>query len=161
LIYYYFKSKEELFREALKLELENVKSELSQIARKKSDSLTMLETYIIKRMKLLSKAYNYHETLKADFFEKYHFVKDVRDDFYEFELNQITYILKKGNKEGFLEIKNITKTVNIIMMMITSTEIPLFLQNKYAEYKDTLRDMALMVLGSIRNQKKQLKGRTI
>jgi len=154
-LYYYFKSKEELFNEVLKQELNSVKAELTQIVSSETDSLIILKEYMLTRLKLLHKAVNYHETLKADFFEKYLFVKDVRDDFAEFERIQISVILKKGKKEGYLDIKNINTTVNIIMMLLNSIEIPLFLQNKFAEYETTIEELASMIINSLRTQKRK------
>jgi len=152
-LYYYFKSKEELFNEVLRQELDHVKTELGKITHSDEDSLTILKKYILTRLKLLSTAVNYHETLKADFFEKYDFVKGVRDDFTKFEYNQLTNIMSKGKKEGYLEIKNIQTNVNVFMMLLNSIELPLFLQNKFAEYEDTIEELATMVLNSLRTRK--------
>jgi len=153
-LYYYFKSKEELFNEVLKQELKNVKTELKKIVDSDKDTLIILKEYMLTRLKLLHKAVNYHETLRADFFEKYHFVKDVRDDFTEFERTQITNILKKGKKEGYLNVKNINSTVNIAIMIISSIEFPLFLQNKYAEYENTMEELISMLVNNLKIQKK-------
>lgn len=153
-LYYYFKNKEELFNEVLKQELNYVKSELSKITSNEPDSLVMMKTYMLTRLKLLHKAVNYHETLKADFFEKYHFVKDVRADFEAFDHNQITYILKRGKKEGYFDIKNINSTANIMMMIINGIEIPFFLQNKYPEYESTIEELASMLTNTLKTQKK-------
>jgi len=152
-LYYYFKSKEELFNEVLKQELNLVKAKLTQIVNSETDSLIILKEYMLTRLKLLHKAVNYHETLKADFFEKYLFVKDVREDFAEFERIQLTIILKKGKKEGYLEVKNINSTVNIIMMVVNGIEIPLFLQNKYSEYEHTIDELSSMIVNSLITQK--------
>jgi len=153
-LYYYFKSKEELFNEVLKQELNIVKTELNKIVNNDNDSLIILKEYMLTRLKLLNKAVNYHETLKADFFEKYHFVKDVREDFAEFERDQLTNILMKGKKQGYLNVKNINSTVNIIIMVINGIEIPLFLQNKYSDYKHTIDELATMIVNSLRTQRK-------
>jgi len=152
-LYYYFKSKEELFNEVLKQELNTVKTELSQIVNKKEDALIMLKEYMLTRLKLLHKSVNYHETLKADFFEEYHFVKDVRDDFDRFERVQLTLILERGNNEGIIYIKNLKSTVEILMMVVNGVEIPLFLQNRYAEFETTIEELASMIVDSIRSQK--------
>ncbi len=153
-LYYYFKSKEELFNEVLKQELGGVKMQLSKITGSGKDPLTILKKYFITRFKLLSTAVNYHETLKADFFEKYDFVKDVREDFHEFEHTQFTYILTKGKNEGYLDIKNVESNVNIALMLINSIELPLFLQNKYAEYENVIDELVSMILNSLRSYKK-------
>jgi AcrR family transcriptional regulator len=153
-LYYYYKSKEELFNEVLKQELNSVKSELSKIVNSDTDSLITLHKYFLSRLRLLHKAVNYHETLKADFFEKYNFVKDVRDDFAEFERKQLAIILKKGKKDGYIDIKNMNSSVNVIMMVVNGIEIPLFLQNKYTEYEDTINELAFMIVNGLRAQKK-------
>jgi hypothetical protein len=152
-LYYYFKSKEELFNEVLKQELSKVKKELKKIVDSDDKNLIILKEYMLTRLKLLHKAVNYHETLRADFFEKYHFVKDVRDDFTKFERTQITNILKKGKKEGYLNIKNINSTVNIAIMIISSIEFPLFLQNKYDEYEKTMEELISMLVNNLKIQK--------
>jgi len=153
-LYYYFKSKEELFNEVLKQELSNVKTELSKTINSSKDYLTIIKNYFLTRLKLLSKAVNYHETLKADFFEKYHFVKNVRDDFAEFEYTQLTLLFKKGNSEGRLDIKNVKSTVNMVMMLLNSIELPLYLQNKYHEYEKTIDELVTMIINSLRSYKK-------
>ena len=153
-LYYYFRNKEELFNEVLKQELGTLKAALLKIVHSNNNSLTILTDYMLARFKLLNKAVNYHETLKADFFEKYNFVKDVRDDFESFEQVQLTTIIEKGNVEGYLNVKNIGPTVDVAMMIIKSIEIPLFLQDKYEVYKNTLRDLITMITNSLRAQTK-------
>jgi AcrR family transcriptional regulator len=150
-LYYYFKSKEELFNEVVKQELDRVKNELVKIVQSDIDALAQIEQYFLTRLRLLNSALNYHETLKADFFEKYHFVKDVRDDFAAFEYEQLQLIINKAIKQKSLEVQNIDTTVNAVMMLATSLELPLYLQNKYNEYEQTIVEIVSMVIHSIRS----------
>lgn len=153
-LYYYFRNKEELFNEVLRQELDKLKAVLLNIVQSKNNSLTILTDYMLTRFKLLNMAVNYHETLKADFFEKYHFVKNVRDDFERFEQIQLTAIIEKGNEEGYLNVKDIGPTVDVAMMIIRSIEIPLFLQDKYKEYENTLQDLINMITQGLRIHEK-------
>ena len=153
-LYYYFKGKEELFNEVLKQELNVVKIELKKIVDAENDSLITLKEYTLTRLKLLHKAVNYHETLKADFFDKYLFVKDVREDFTDFERVQLAILLERGKSEGYLDFKNINSTINIFMMVINGIEIPLFLQEKYSEYESTIDELSSMIVNSLRTQRK-------
>ena len=153
-LYYYFKGKEELFNEVLKQELNAVKIELKKIVDAENDSLITLKEYTLTRLRLLHKAVNYHETLKADFFDKYLFVKDVREDFTEFEREQLTIILERGKTEGYLDFKNINSTISIFMMVINGIEIPLYLQEKYSEYESTIDELSSMIVNSLRTQRK-------
>ena len=153
-LYYYFKSKEELFHEVLKKEMDSVKSKLSQeVNSKKDDPLTMLETYLLVRLKLLNKATHYHETLKADFSEKYHFVTDIRNDFTDYERKQLTTILDRGKKEGYLDIKNIDSAVNVMLMIVNGIEIPLYLQNKYEEYEDVFEELTAIIIKGLKTRR--------
>ena len=153
-LYYYFKGKEELFNEVLKQELNAVKIELKKIVDAENDSLITLKEYTLTRLRLLHKAVNYHETLKADFFEKYLFVKDVREDFTEFEREQLTIILERGKTEGYLDFRNINSTISIFMMVINGIEMPLYLQEKYSEYESTIDELSSMIVNSLRTQRK-------
>jgi AcrR family transcriptional regulator len=152
-LYYYFRSKEELFREVLKQELDQVKTELLTIIGSEEDPLTILSKYFLTRLKLLSSSVNYHETLKADFFEKFEFVKDVRDDFSRFERTQLSAIMLKGKKEGYLVYKDVNTNVNVALMILNSIELPLYLQGKFAEYEDSIEELATMVFNSLRSGK--------
>ena len=153
-LYYYFKSKEELFNEVLKQELGIVKISLQKIVNKENDPMVMFKEYMLHRFQLLNNSLNYHETLKGDLFDKYEFVKEVLDDFRSFERTQITLILEKGTKEGYLGIANVNSTVDVIVMIINSIEIPLFLQNKYKNYENTINELIILIVSGLPKKKK-------
>jgi AcrR family transcriptional regulator len=140
-LYYYFESKEELYNEVLKQEFSSVQVHLTEIVNSDSNPVEILELYAKTRLKLLSEAKNYHETIKADFIERYGFVDEVRKDFEEFERTQLLTILAKGKKEGVLEFSDLNTSVSLILMLLRSIEIPLFLQDKYKEYSHSIDEL--------------------
>jgi len=148
-IYYYFESKEELYNEVLKQELTRVQIHLLVIVNSDSNPVEILERYAKTRFKLLNEAKNYHETIKADFIERYEFVDDVRKDFDEFERSQLHTILSKGKEEGLLDFSDINSTVSLISMLIKSIEIPLFLQEEYKEYHHSIDELITMISTSL------------
>lgn len=153
-LYYYFRNKEELFNEVLKQELNGVKTELARVMDDKTDdALLIFGKYFQTRLRLLRTAVNYHETLKADFFDRYHFVKDTRDDFVEFERQLLTRIFDQARKEGYLAVSDSSKSVNIILIVAHSLEIPLYLQNRYEEYESTMLELSDMIVNSLRKSK--------
>ncbi len=153
-LYYYFKSKEELFNEVLKQELGIVKISLQKIVNTENDPMAMFKEYMLYRFQLLNNSLNYHETLRGDLFDKYGFVKLVLDDFRSFERTQITLILEKGTKEGYLGIANVNSAVDVIMMIINSIEIPIFLQKKYKNYDNTINELIILIVSGLSKQKK-------
>ncbi|HRS53631.1 MAG TPA: TetR/AcrR family transcriptional regulator, partial [Bacteroidales bacterium] len=150
LLYYYFKNKETLFNEVLKYELNNIKQELKNITQSNIDAFDMIQQYLLVRFKLLNRAYNYQETLRADFFEKYDFVKDVREDFANFEKKQLKFIIQKSKEEANANISNINRSVNLILFILNSIEVPLYLQDKYEEFKDTIDELINFIIQGLK-----------
>jgi AcrR family transcriptional regulator len=152
-LYYYFSSKEDLFNEVLKQELGIVKATLLKIVDREIEPMEMFKEYMLHRFELLNNSLNYHETLKGNLFDKYKFVKDVLDDFHLFERIQVTLILEKGMNDGYLEIANINSTVEVIMMIANSIEIPLFLQGRYKNYENTINELISLITNSLSKRK--------
>lgn len=135
-LYYHFASKEDLFREVIAKEMMNLKNQLSVIVNDAGlNASKKLKLYLIKRMEILNSAACYHETLKADFFEHFHFIDDLRAELDNWEKENINKILIQGSDSGeFEKIPNPDVVLDIFLMVLKGLEIPFFLQNKYKKY---------------------------
>lgn len=135
-LYYHFASKEELFREVVSIEMTTLKNQLSVIV--SNFDLTASEKinkYLIKRMEILNTAANYHETLKADFFEHFHFIDDIRTELDLWEKEHLKKIILQGVDKGeFAVIGDMDVLLDVFIMVLKGLEIPFFLQNKYEKY---------------------------
>ena len=135
-LYYHFASKEDLFREVVSQEILNLKSELSVIVdNEEMGASEQLKKYLIKRMEVLNNAANYHETLKADFFEHFDFIDDLRNELDQWEKENLRKIILHGVNEGkFSEVKDFDVLLDMFIMVLKGLEIPFFLQHKYEKY---------------------------
>jgi AcrR family transcriptional regulator len=135
-LYYHFASKEDLFREVVSIEMVNMKNQLSFIVNNPDlNSSEKVKKYLVKRMEILNSAANYHETLKADFFEHFHFIDDLRIELDAWEKENLKKLILQGVETGeFAIIGDIDVLLDIFIMVIKGLEIPFFLQNKYAKY---------------------------
>ena len=135
-LYYHFASKEELFKEVILKEMINLKSQLAVIVNNTELSASeKIRYYLVKRMEILNSAACYHETLKADFFEHFHFIDDLRSDLDEWEKESLKSIINQGVDSGQFEINLRTDILlDVILMVMKGLEIPFFLQNKYEKY---------------------------
>ncbi|HCC70175.1 MAG TPA: hypothetical protein DEQ09_03360 [Bacteroidales bacterium] len=135
-LYYHFASKEELFKEVVSIEMINLKNHLSFIVNNPDlNSSEKLKKYLVKRMEILNSAANYHETLKADFFEHFHFIDDLRTELDAWEKENLKKIIIQGAEKGeFTIIGDIYVLLDVFIMVIKGLEIPFFLQNKYVKY---------------------------
>ncbi len=135
-LYYHFASKEDLFKEVVSKEVIDLKSHLSIVVNDSDlKASEKLKKYLIVRMSILNTASNYHETLKADFFEHFYFIDDLRNELEEWEKTNIKKIVLQGVDKGdFGNFGNIDVLLDVFIMAMKGLEIPFFLQNKYEKY---------------------------
>ena len=135
-LYYHFASKEELFKEVVSKEIVNLKDQLSVIVNNSDLSASgKIKTYLNKRMEVLNDAASYHETIKADFFEHFDFIDDLRNELDEWEKENLKKILLQGvETKEFAAIEDMDVLLEVFIMVLKGLEIPFFLQNKYEKY---------------------------
>lgn len=135
-LYYHFASKEDLFKEVVSKEIVNLKYQLTIITDNPGlNASDKLKQYLVKRMEVLNYAANYHETLKADFFEHFDFIDDLRNELDEWEKEKLKKIILQGVNEGEFESPDeIDVLLDMFIMVLKGLEIPFFLQNKYEKY---------------------------
>lgn len=148
-LYYHFSGKEELFTAVVASEIDNLKTQLSVIVNDKTlKADKKINRYLIKRMKVLNSAANYHETLKADFFEHFDFIDNLRRELDLWEKKQIQYIIYQGVDENIFEPqnRNIDVLLNVFIMVLKGLEIPFFLQNKYDDLRPHFDDLSKILI---------------
>ncbi len=148
-LYYHFASKEELFTEVVSREIEHMRKELSVIVTDTNlDAKEKLKKYLFTRMAVLKQAANYHETLKADFFEHFEFIDKLRSDMDHWEKVQLRFIINQGIEEGVFENKEKSTGVllDVFIMVLKGLEIPFFLQDKYDELQPHFDDLINIII---------------
>ena len=148
-LYYHFKSKEELFTEVVAKEIRSMQVQLSVIVTDSSlQADEKIKKYLLKRMEVLYSAANYHETLKADFFEHFDFIDNLRNEMDVWEKEQIKQIILQGIREGvFAELKgDINVLLDVFIMVLKGLEIPFFLQGKYEQYAPYFDDLLKILI---------------
>jgi AcrR family transcriptional regulator len=140
-VYYYFKSKEDLFLAVVAQEINVLKTGLTRIIVDSQDATGMIRNYLISRMILMKDAVNYHESLKADFVDDFSFLNECRQEFTRFEIELMKAILDRGVRENKFQIKDTQATAQVIIMAMQAIEIPFYSQHKIAEYEHTIVEL--------------------
>lgn len=151
-LYYHFSSKEELFKEVVAKEIQHLKFELSKIINDESlNSKQKIKQYLLKRMEVLSEASNYHETIKADLYEHFEFVDELRADFDNWEKQKIKESIEAGiNANEFdVSIVETDAIIDVFLMVLKGLEIPFFIQGNYKKYSPYLGDMLNILIKGI------------
>jgi AcrR family transcriptional regulator len=128
-IYYYFKSKDEIFKAVIDREAElRVKSIEDQL-NKTEDPRQKLRIYIYVRMRTLKMVVNYYEALKNDLLDQLFFVDNLRTEHFEAEIARIKKLLVEGIASGDFTIQNPDLTAKTIVTALHGFEVPLILKN--------------------------------
>ncbi|MBW8334209.1 MAG: TetR/AcrR family transcriptional regulator [Prolixibacteraceae bacterium] len=128
-IYYYFKSKDEIFKAVIDAETEIRKQAIQEQINQISDSKLKLKTYIYVRMQTLKMVVNYYEAIKNDLLDNLYFVNNFRNEHFENEIMQIKYLLFEGIEKGEFSIANPELTAKTIVTILQGFEVPLILKN--------------------------------
>lgn len=145
-IYYYFKSKDEIFKAVIDAEAEiRTKSIDDQIAQI-DDPKQKLKTYIYVRMLTLKLVGNYYEAIKNDLLDNLYFINRLRTDHFDAEINRIKKMLIEGIEKDVFTIQNPELTAKTIVTLLHGFEVPLILKNLSDEEIQKSVDETLNIL---------------
>lgn len=145
-IYYYFKSKDDIFKAVIDAEAEIrakiIDDQISTI----SDPKQKLKTYIYVRMLTLKKVGNYYEAIKNDLLDNLYFVNSLRTNHFDAEINLVKELLLEGIEKDVYTIQNPDLTAKTIVTLLQGFEVPLILKNLSDEELQKSVDEMLNIL---------------
>jgi AcrR family transcriptional regulator len=145
-VYYYFRSKEEIFEIVVVREAQELKRQLEKVVNSGKKPLDRLKDYFMFRLYHVKTVSNFYSVLREDSFEQMKFVKRIRSKFEDEEYKMVYDILNRGIKEGDFVINNPDIGTIAFTTMLKGLEIPLFL-NKYSRSeKEVLMDDLIQVV---------------
>lgn len=145
-IYYYFKSKDEIFKAVIDTEAEIRAAEIEWAISKTNDSKEKLKTYIYFRMRSLKTVVNYYEALKNDLLDQLYFVESMRSEHFDTEVTVIKNMMLEGIEKGDFTISNPELTAKTIVAALHGFEVPLILKNLSDEELQKSVDEMLNIL---------------
>ena len=128
-IYYYFKSKDEIFKAVIEAESEIRNQTIDEQVSAVEDPQQKLRTYIYVRMLSLKKVNNYYEAIKNDLLDNIYFVSNLRVAHLDSEVNSVKNLLLDGIEKGIYTIQNPELTARTIVTLLQGFEVPLIKKN--------------------------------
>jgi len=129
-LYYYFKSKEEIFAQVIHKESRVLKKKLQEAISKADTPQEKIKAYVLTRMMHLKELSNYYSTLTDEYLEHYSFVENERKDFTEHEIKTLTEILKQGIDQNVFGMQDVELAARMIAIALKGLEYPLIVENK-------------------------------
>lgn len=140
-IYYYFKSKEEIFKAVVEKEAAELENELLLSISKVDDPIEKLKIYISVRMRKLNKLKNFYSALKSDFLSHLEFIEDIRKSYDNDEIRIVTEIIKEGIANEKFTIEDPDLAAVAIVTAMKGLEVPLFINKEQGNFETRLNNL--------------------
>ena len=125
-IYYYFKSKEEIFEAVLLYEANVLRNELTTTIKSVESPVEKMRRYVFVRMKAFEKLSNYYNAIFDKNLDHFDFVEKVRFRYDREELAILRLILYHGVRKKVFTVANSEYTALAIQTTLKGLEVPLF-----------------------------------
>ena len=138
-IYYYFKSKEDIFETVVLHEANILRNELTTAIKSVDSPIEKMEKYVFVRMKSFEKLSNYYNSIFDKNLSHYDFIEKIREKYDREELAILRLILCIGSRRGVFSIANSEYTALVVQTTLKGLEVPLFWKKKEENIEDRLR----------------------
>ena len=145
-IYYYFKSKEEIFRAVVEFEAQMLKERLSRIIGKNNSPPERLKAYILFRLHHVRTLENFYAALNEETLSHMGFILDIRRTFEIEEQQLVGEILEDGMKQGVFQLSSSKIGAIAISTMMKGLELPLLLDEAHKTDREELMEDLIRVL---------------
>jgi len=133
-IYYYFTSKEDIFKAVIEMELEVMKTNIIDHVTGEEDARQKLKVYVVERMHGLKKFENLYNVLRTELITLRDFVDKTRQQTDKEEIRIVGEILQKGVEDGIFHLEDTILTSIAIVTALKGMEIPLLVSDIESEH---------------------------
>lgn len=132
-IYYYFRSKEEIYREVINREANMLRNEIHQKVISTNDNpKDKLRNYVLIRMRFMRELANFNEVLKNDYLKNYTFIERLRENYDKEEQGIILGILHEGINKKVFRLKEAEFAAMAFLTAMKGLEVELFIKNDHS-----------------------------
>ncbi len=123
-LYYYFKSKEDLFQAVIMKEVDVLGRELDKVINRNSDPVDKLRDYILTKLTIFRSLANFYHALENDV-AAIGFIEDIKHKYEQNEIRMIKRILIEGVRKNEFEIYDFNLVAIGLTTAIKGLEMPL------------------------------------
>jgi AcrR family transcriptional regulator len=145
-IYYYFKSKEEIFRAVVELEARMLKERLDRFIGHSTSPSERLKAYILFRLHHIRTLENFYSALNEDALSHMGFILEIRRNFEIEEQQLVREILEDGMNQQIFQLSSSKIGAIAISTMMKGLELPLLLDEAHKTDREELMEDLIRVL---------------
>ncbi len=154
-LYYYFKSKEDVYKAVIEKESSILNSEIVKAVSQEETPQGKLRAYIITRMKVLNNLSMIYSTLKNDLYQYTYLNTNLRKKYLRDELKIVETILINGVEVGILAIIDIKTTSSAIITALMGLEYSLIVEPDISRTEHEIQNLLdILFYGMMKNRVK-------
>jgi AcrR family transcriptional regulator len=140
-IYYYFNSKEDIFKAVVEKEAEELKAELYKKIDGVDDPIEQLKIYITVRMRKLNKLTNFYTAIKSDYLSHLEFIEQIRKSYDLDEVRVVAGIIQEGIERGKFSVDDPHLSAVAIVTAMKGLEVPIFISKEHGNFEVRLSNL--------------------
>ncbi len=140
-IYYYFKSKEEIYEAVIEREAEFLRQEVTKAISQVDDPAEKLKTYVLTRMKTFRKVTNYYDAIRSEVVSHLEVINRIRDKYDREEVRLLQNIIEEGVTRKVFHMKDPELASIAIVTALKGLEVPMFWSNKRKDAENNLEEL--------------------
>jgi AcrR family transcriptional regulator len=145
-LYYYFSSKEEIFKAVIELELNDLRQNITDAVNTAVDPQSKIKAYILTRINFLSLHKNLYTAIREQSMSRFSYAVSIRQKFDLMEVELLTAILNDGVKEGFFKINEPEFAATGLIAALRGVQLQLHATTKENGFEQTLDNLLQILL---------------
>ena len=123
-LYYYFKSKEEVFAEVIKKEIAGLKTVIIEAIEKEDDPYNKFRKFVDARLNYLNEKADQYTNVKDEHLKHYELVESLTTDYSNWEISTIKTIVEYGRDKGLFEVTDLDSISKALFFALKGLEYP-------------------------------------
>jgi AcrR family transcriptional regulator len=148
-VYYYFKSKEEIFEAVVLYEANILRNELTKAIKSVESPVDKMKNYVFVRMKAFEKLSNYYNAIFDKNLDHFDFIESIREKYDREELAILRLILFHGAREKVFNVANSEYTALAVQTALKGLEVPLFWKKREINIEERLNGILEVLFNGI------------
>jgi AcrR family transcriptional regulator len=137
-VYYYYKSKEDIFEAVVLYEANVLRNELTKAIKSVDSPVDKMKNYVFVRMKSFEKLSNYYNAIFDKNLAHFDFIETIREKYDREELAILRLIIYDGIRKKVFNVRNSEYTAIAVQTTLKGLEVPMFWKKKDIDINDRL-----------------------
>ena len=148
-IYYYYRSKEDIFEAVVLYEANTLRNELTTAIKSVESPVDKMRNYVFIRMKSFEKLSNYYNAIFDKNLDHFDFIETIRAKYDREELAILRLILYHGARKKVFNVTNSEYTALAVQTTLKGLEVPLFWKKRELNIEERLNGILEVLFNGI------------